>query len=472
MRWYGDQKASSTKFISVEHRRDIHGPFYHEFLLFKLIDGAMCRLERVGEGSRADAIRYTGCTANDLIQWLNADDYAKFESENPSVLLSEVTFPSEYDILDVLAICYSIQNTQACKVYTLQRYNCYFLCLTVLAVLTRRAASWEDEITDHVWDSALGFELGRLSSLSAEEVKEIPMLRACAMLEPNDPHCSRPLLEELRSQLHSGSQIAGETREAVRSALWAFPWESETLVIESIASRVSPLIIDEEFSPSRLRSVLTDGLQNPDQSPVSNNAVVEFCKEEWLKQGRHVLLRWDQHFSNSFQMMEIEQPIPFRTMVLSRVAQFCLIMLVMANGPAITESCDTEVRMMLGIETKTSNSKLSDILKLMGFFSGYVGYGAALSAIEGDKYKKLLDEAVDIHIAGHIPLLVTSVLNTLGSEGMLEQEASIKPVLAYMLNTTPRYPLERAFASSTLLSTLKNIFQGQPEHLRVKSWVR
>ncbi|KAG8697828.1 hypothetical protein FRC08_006304 [Ceratobasidium sp. 394] len=156
MRWYNDQSASSRKFQTIEHRRDIRGPFYHESLSPRPTDGAVCRLERAGEGLQADAIRYTGCAAHDLIQWFGPKDHAKFESEHPSALISEVGFPFEYDIIDALAVCYSVQNTKACRVYTLQRYNCYFLCLTVLAVLTRRAASLETIITGRVWNSALG----------------------------------------------------------------------------------------------------------------------------------------------------------------------------------------------------------------------------------------------------------------------------------------------------------------------------
>ncbi|KAG8738783.1 hypothetical protein FRC10_006473 [Ceratobasidium sp. 414] len=148
MRWYDDQNPSSRRFRSIEHRRDVNAPFFHEFLLFKLTDGAICRLERTGpgEGSRVDVLQGTGCPANDIVQWFDRDDYARSESMHRSELISEVSFPFEYDILDVLAVCYSVQNIEECRVYTLQRYNAYFLCLTVLAILTRRAANWETEI--------------------------------------------------------------------------------------------------------------------------------------------------------------------------------------------------------------------------------------------------------------------------------------------------------------------------------------
>ncbi|KAG8764471.1 hypothetical protein FRC12_008085, partial [Ceratobasidium sp. 428] len=159
MRWYNSQCATSTTFQSVEHRRDVNGPFFHEFLLFTLTDGAICRLERVGEGSRSDAIRDVGCTAHDLIQWFDAEDYAELEAKHPSVPIAQIRFRRSFDILDVLAVCYSIQKTKACNIYTLQRYNCYFLCLTVLAMLSRQTANWEQvweaDITRKKWRLAL-----------------------------------------------------------------------------------------------------------------------------------------------------------------------------------------------------------------------------------------------------------------------------------------------------------------------------
>ncbi|KAG9089062.1 hypothetical protein FRC07_012410, partial [Ceratobasidium sp. 392] len=145
MRWYAEQSPTNRKFRMIEHHKDANGPFFHEFLLLKLIDGSLYRLERVGVGAHPEAIQL-GCKANDVIQWFTTADYAKFADEHTSVLLAEVDLRSEYDILDVLAICYAIQKSKECKVYTLQRYNCYFLCLTVLGVLTRRAAGWETEL--------------------------------------------------------------------------------------------------------------------------------------------------------------------------------------------------------------------------------------------------------------------------------------------------------------------------------------
>ncbi|KAG9088657.1 hypothetical protein FRC06_001933 [Ceratobasidium sp. 370] len=472
MRWYDNQSASSRKFQTIEHRRDTHGPFYHEFLLLKLTDGAICRLERVGEGSRTDAIRYIGCTANDLVQWFDPDDYAKLESDHPSVLISEVSFPSEYDILDVLAICYSIQNTEACRVYTLQRYNCYFLCLTVLGVLTRRAASWENEITDHIWDSALARELARLSNLSGREVKEILMLRVLTMLEPNNPHSSEPLLEELRLKLQLGREITRDIRKAVRSALWMFPWESETQ-IETIASRAVPLVTAEKLCLTRLRSILMNSVENSGQSSASNEAVVEFYDKELFKRTYNLIYDSGQLFPNLYQMIEIEQPISYRTWVLSQLIRGTT-MLLAAIWPRIMSELDPKDRedCQKFIGAETSNFTLFDRLNLVKVYLSPLGYASILACIGDDRYLEIMQASLNRDPWDHFASIATSVLNTLESKGMLEQEANVKLVLAHMLTSESERTLERPFVLSTLLGTLKIVLQGQSEHIRVKAWVR
>ncbi|KAG8692318.1 hypothetical protein FRC08_009859, partial [Ceratobasidium sp. 394] len=198
MGWYDQQCKSSTRFRSIEHRRNVDGPFFHEFLLLKLMDGAICRVERMGEGSRTDAIRLTGCTAHDLIQWFIESDYDKFSEKCPSMLIAKVDLCQDFDILDVLAICYSIQNTKACRAYTLQRYNCYFLCLTVIAMLTRRVASWETMVTSDDWNSCISSSLDQLSNLSLDDSKKHSIMRLCALLEPDNPQPARFILDALR----------------------------------------------------------------------------------------------------------------------------------------------------------------------------------------------------------------------------------------------------------------------------------
>ncbi|KAG8712816.1 hypothetical protein FRC08_014069 [Ceratobasidium sp. 394] len=115
-KWYQDQlknskrQQSTTHFVTIEHRRTLEAPFFHEFLLIPLADGSFYRIERTGIGSDIDAISSSGCVACDMIEWFPGDEYQQFITDKPSEEVHKLRFPTEFDILDVLAICYSIQQ--------------------------------------------------------------------------------------------------------------------------------------------------------------------------------------------------------------------------------------------------------------------------------------------------------------------------------------------------------------------------
>ncbi|QRV80087.1 hypothetical protein RhiJN_08102 [Ceratobasidium sp. AG-Ba] len=226
MGWYKQQGVSSTRFRFIEHRRNTDGPFYHEFLLLKLTDGAICRVERVGDGSRSDAIRSIGCVANDLIQWFSEDEYNKFSASMPSVLIAEVDFAKNFDILDVLATCYAIQTTQGCRAYTLQRYNCYFLCLTVLTVLARRISYWEGGVSTELWDSTLTSILEQITTAPDEGLGKHLILRMCKILDPKNPQPENIVLTAIRTRLGSNTGAPSHVSEALGQMLWWADYES------------------------------------------------------------------------------------------------------------------------------------------------------------------------------------------------------------------------------------------------------
>ncbi|KAG8718113.1 hypothetical protein FRC09_013136 [Ceratobasidium sp. 395] len=256
MEWYSQQRQSSTRFRSIEHRRNVEGPFYHEFLLLKLTDGAICRVERTGEGSRTNALRYIGCTAHDLIQWFSEADYTLFSVKSPSEPIGEVYLGREFDILDVLAVCYSIQHLKSCRAYTLQRYNCYFLCLTVLVVLSRRVASWETKIEADEWDVSLAAMYERWSNLPPDQAKEFAILAICAYLEPDNPRRTQFVFEMLREHLESQAEGFARCKKAMRLTVWRADWESalRAELVDSL-SAVSDLFKDTGYCSQQLKHV-------------------------------------------------------------------------------------------------------------------------------------------------------------------------------------------------------------------------
>ncbi|KAG8736251.1 hypothetical protein FRC10_009543 [Ceratobasidium sp. 414] len=311
MRWYEQQRESSTRFQVIEHRKNLDGPFYHEFLLLKLADGAVCRVERTGDGSRADALRFAGCTSNDLIQWFSADDYTQFSNTMPSNLIAEVDLQQEFDILDILAVCYSIQKTKACRVYTLQRYNCYFFCWTILAVLTRRL--WETTIASDAWDLAVNSAMDHWSNVPLEEAKKHIILRIYALLDPNNPSATLQFLDPLRSHLCSNKLDLSGVSQALDMTLWATTYESA--LREGLAPAASDvqdaLYADGGVCGTHLQRAIAGGPEERFREISSDRRLEEVYWDNVIETYFRVFRRVSRAFSHQCQLMEIERPLPF-----------------------------------------------------------------------------------------------------------------------------------------------------------------
>ncbi|CUA73037.1 hypothetical protein RSOLAG22IIIB_10480 [Rhizoctonia solani] len=223
IRWYRDQQVSSTRFRSIQHRRNTDNVFLHEFLLLELSDGSVCRVERTGDGSNVDAIRNVGCLAADYIQWFTASEYNTYAARNTTELIAHVDFHHDFDIEDVLAICYAIQRWRRTSSYTLQRFNCYFLCGTVLLVLARRLAQWERILTPDTWRSALQQARERLHLQSHHLKEQHLFLRVCQMLEPDNSNPADVLFGALTEGLSSRKGYETAYR-ALAGTLWRESW--------------------------------------------------------------------------------------------------------------------------------------------------------------------------------------------------------------------------------------------------------
>ncbi|KAG8734963.1 hypothetical protein FRC10_011154 [Ceratobasidium sp. 414] len=229
--WYRTQVKSSlqgagptTRFSVMQHRRTLEPPFFHEFLLIPLTDGSCYRLERTGVGSNVDAISETGSAACDIIEWFPRDKYKEYIKDKPSDLITEVRFSSDFDILDVLAVCYSIQQQPRARKYTLQCYNCYFFCCTILAALTRRLVDWERIEFSNTWDKILEQVFDKISALSSspitEKAKEYSILRVCSLRDPQNPSPGQPVINALRDALQTASTAPGAFKESLDDTIW------------------------------------------------------------------------------------------------------------------------------------------------------------------------------------------------------------------------------------------------------------
>ncbi|KAG8724542.1 hypothetical protein FRC09_017440 [Ceratobasidium sp. 395] len=320
--WYSQQCQSNTRFRAIEHRQNLDGPFFHQFLLLKLADGAICRVERTGEGFRACAVRYVGCTANDFIQWFpNSNTYDVCYVNSPSKCIAKIDLGQEFDILDVLAICYSIQNTKACRAYTLQRYNCYFLCLTVLAVLTRRMASWETRIEAEKWDLSLTSMYEHWSSLSPKQAEYYPILRICAYLEPDNPRRAQFVSNILRE--HLGSQAEGFVRcnVAVRLTLWRADWRSGLLagLLASLKADPDPFK-DTSYCSQQLKRAVETSRSDAERAIMSCKTLLvkNYFKVMAEESAKLYAMRYKQ-FKSLQRLWQIEHPVSLGRLASSQV---------------------------------------------------------------------------------------------------------------------------------------------------------
>ncbi|CAE6466838.1 unnamed protein product [Rhizoctonia solani] len=221
-KWYQKQTEWSTKFTSIEHMRELQAPFHHEYLLIHLDDGAICRLERVGEGARADAIRRMGCIAHDIIQRFPKNEY---ENNLLSQVASErvilVDFQRTFDLLDVLGICYSMQRVRHSSVYTLQRYNCYFLCMTTLTMLVRRVARWHTVIDRASWSSIIKNTVRYLQAMECNDAYSYLSLGICSLVGPDSSNPRKFILDSI------GRALPGKGLPNLNSAIGGILWHKD-----------------------------------------------------------------------------------------------------------------------------------------------------------------------------------------------------------------------------------------------------
>ncbi|KAG8796008.1 hypothetical protein FRC12_006337 [Ceratobasidium sp. 428] len=459
MGWYSQQRQSSTAFQSIEHRRTLEGPFYHEFLLLKLTDGAVCRVERTGEGSRTDAIRYMGCTAHDLIQWFSEADYTSFSVKSPSESIAEINLGREFDILDVLAVCYSIQNTKACRAYTLQRYNCYFLCLSILAVLTRRVASWETKIDVDKWDSSLTVMYERWSNLSPDQAKEHGILAICAYLEPHNPRHAQFIFDVLRE--HLGSQAGGFVRchEVVRLTLWKLDWESalQTEMIDSL-SAIPNLFEDTGHCSQQFKRATETSQEDAEQAILSCQTLL--AKDYFKIWGGEMSKIYDRRFEllkDLQRLWRIEHPASFGKLALSRMLGSLGGLLAFLIIPISAGNSRYDRRLY---------SQLSVRVALLRQGS-FVFTSVFLDDLEqSDAMETLRERAQNVVSAQTTGSLLVRALDRLASKGVLPP-SEVLLVLASCLFADTFTALLAALAAPGLNGTLSSLVQPRQTEIRL-----
>ncbi|CAE7159675.1 unnamed protein product [Rhizoctonia solani] len=201
--WYKEQPC--TAFRCFQHRKE-RGGFTHEFIVLELLDGSICRIERMGDpDARFDALSPRGSVAHDIAQCFRPDelDQACLDS---SEIIAKVELPYEYDLIDVLKICRAIHEGEETRNYTLQVFNCYFFSLAIQVCLTRLVADWEDQESSERWIFQINKEIAALPNMSLNSPlrdRSVIFRVYCALFPGNGNHDSENrLLEDIKTWLH------------------------------------------------------------------------------------------------------------------------------------------------------------------------------------------------------------------------------------------------------------------------------
>lgn len=312
--WY--EKQPCKRFESIQHRQNQDAPFFHQFLLIRLTDGSLCRVERLGDGIQLDAIRKTGSLAHDLMETFTPDAYEIFVHDKPSDLIAEIRFPHEFDLMEVLAIYYSIQRDNRTRWYTLQRFNCYFLCWTILAVLARHLVDWQETFSTATWTDTVEDALMVFSGLSRAplmpEAKLHLAIRLCSLLDPQCAHPAAFVINLLRYDLNGSDLACDSLNRNLEQTLWKSNWD--TCVANALETKVKG-ILQEALDGDMSQSLLNDLAGNPAMlnylqsvSEPQNLVVEQLFEEIYTGLGIKYVDRYIEEVANNGKILDEEYP--------------------------------------------------------------------------------------------------------------------------------------------------------------------
>ncbi|KAG9122590.1 hypothetical protein FRC07_000970 [Ceratobasidium sp. 392] len=256
--WYREQQC--TKFRSLRHHKERTG-LQHEFLVLELTDGSICRLERMGDPeARFEAISAEGTVACDVAQSFSSHELSNAHLDT-SDMVASITFPSSFDLLDVLRICRAIHEGEKTCNYTLQSYNCYFFALAIQAILTALVRGWDRHITNTTWCSAVNEALGTLNLLHwsdqdlADKRQPPVILLLCRLLGVLARWPTKGLRRELCS-----SKVAAEASTALRAVLWHSNLELavDYVLCRRVRNIVAQTLLTRESGLSAANESVTD----------------------------------------------------------------------------------------------------------------------------------------------------------------------------------------------------------------------
>lgn len=221
MDWYEEQPC--TEFQFLQHRKEPKG-FRHEFIVLKLDDDSICRIERIGDPSaRLNALTSQGSVAHDIAQCYRVQDKAD-ACLDTSEVVAEIGFPCKLDLIDVLRICRAIQEGEKSRTYTLVGFNCYFFSLAIQCCLTRLVADWHNAVPYERWRLERQRSMNELLSASrrppASRSPLSLLFRTHSILNPDKFWTIEHLLREVHTLVSGYPDLRGNLDCTLDSILW------------------------------------------------------------------------------------------------------------------------------------------------------------------------------------------------------------------------------------------------------------
>lgn len=271
--WYKEQPC--TMFQTLHHRKERTG-FRHEYIVLQLLDGSICRLERMGDPhTRLEALSAHGITAHDMAECFRPESLSKASLEGTDII-TELTFPEPFDLMDVLRVCRAIQEGEKTCQYTLLSSNCYFFCLAIQACLTRLVVDWKVQRPLEDWISTLGRSVKSLAqTLQTPNCHKPLLLRIYSALSSSEGLVNG-IVEEVVPMLNA-SLIRSRVNQALEAELWYSNLEDRAdLVLENMMKEAVVRALEKTSKPQQ--GIQLDLLASGYHSMTSESAT-HWCKQ-------------------------------------------------------------------------------------------------------------------------------------------------------------------------------------------------
>ncbi|KAG9080874.1 hypothetical protein FRC06_006045 [Ceratobasidium sp. 370] len=316
-------------------------------------------------------------------------------------------------------------------------------------------------VTSDEWDSCVSSLLDKLSNLSPDDLKKYPLIRLCALLEPDNPQPGRFIFDVLQVYLTSQAGALTSYSQVMNTTLWRTAWDSLLFgsLITLLPPAASAILKDESHCGTLIRRAIHTSSRDTALAIRSDDVFASHYTKELGKQLELVFAKYIETYKKLSRMREIEQPVSFCSRVLSRLAGFfvgAVAALIPFSLLAKSSDGDDYIGYMTASQVAmASKLKLGSVL-----FSAQI-----LDVLDGtDTWGDAFDEAMGGLKKHYIVNIFSAVLDGLAAKGILGP-SEISLVMAGLLNRSHFIALLVALITSADLGRALHATQEahQPE---------